>query len=84
MNLKIISLTHLVAVDASENLAVSALVAVVLLDGILFEGFAAGIASEEHHFLVSLDQFHRRLATFIYARISFSVSRVVFKCSCLI
>ena len=38
------------AVDASENLAVSALVAVVLLDGILFEGFAAGIASEEHHF----------------------------------
>ena len=54
------------AVDTSENLAVSALVAVVLLDGILFEGFAAGIASEEHHFLVSLEHFHR-LATFIHA-----------------
>ena len=63
------------AVYTGENLTVSALVAVVLLDGILFEGFAAGIASEEHHFLVSLDHFHR-LATFIHARIS--VSRVVY------
>ena len=53
------------AVDTSENLAVSAFVAVVLLDGILFEGLAAGIASEEHHFLVSLDHFHG-LATFIH------------------
>ena len=57
-------LTHLVAVDTCKNLTVSAFVAVVLLDGILFEGFAAGIASEEHHFfslfgsLSPLSNFH--------------------------
>ena len=41
--------THLVAVDAGEDFAVSALVSVVLLDGVLLEGLAAGVAREEHH-----------------------------------
>ena len=69
-------LTHLVAVDTCKNLTVSAFVAVVLLDGILFEGFATGIASEEHHSLASLDHF-TRLATFIHlqARISLECQR---------
>ena len=37
------------AIDAGENFAVSALVSVVLLDGVLLERLAARVAREEHH-----------------------------------
>lgn len=39
----------LVAVDTSENFTISALVPVVLLDGVLLERLAARVAREEHH-----------------------------------
>ena len=41
--------TNLLAVDAGENLAISALVSVVLLDGVLLERLAARVAREVHH-----------------------------------
>ena len=37
------------AIDTSENFTISALVPVVLLDGVLLERLAARVAREEHH-----------------------------------
>ena len=37
------------AIDTSENFTISALVPVMLLDGVLLERLAARVASEEHH-----------------------------------
>ena len=67
------------AIDAGENFAVSALVSVVLLDGVLLERLAARVAREEHH-----DDFSRFHETFTSSRVIIYITCALHERSCFI